>query len=332
LVRCRESLWRNEQASYLRILPEAIGVRWHRCSLPLQRIVCDLGMEFSFSKASERILEQHGFELPLSAVASITSKHAANIAAQQERACTGANALPNQGASELIAEADGSFIRIVSTKGTEADARKTRQVDYKEARLCAVTAKDCSDIYYGVTFQNVATVAGIWTQTAKAAGMAMQSQVHVIADGATWIDTQRLLAFGDQGDLLIDLYHVLEYLGQAAPSCSDKPKRWLKTQKKRLKNGRSDRVIKELKQHLEPTEHSDEASPVRCAWRYLENRKNYLAYDRAIEKQLPLGSGLIERLSAKGIHFLGRTHQARKIDFRRGKKIGPNERLVVWKK
>ena len=41
---------------------------------------------------------------------------------------------------------------------------------------------------------------------------------------------------------------------------------------------------------------------------------------------------LMHRHRSKGIHFIGRPHQARKIDFRTGKKIGPNERLVVWKK
>jgi len=38
---------------------------------------------------------------------------------------------------------------------------------------------------------------------------------------------------------------------------------------------------------------------------------------------------LIERLRSKGIHFIGRAHQGRKIDFHSGEKIGPNERLVV---
>ena len=41
---------------------------------------------------------------------------------------------------------------------------------------------------------------------------------------------------------------------------------------------------------------------------------------------------LIVRLPSKGVHFAGRTHQARKIDFRKGKKISPNERLVIWYK
>ena len=37
-------------------------------------------------------------------------------------------------------------------------------------------------------------------------------------------------------------------------------------------------------------------------------------------------------LFAKGIHFIGRTHQARKIDFCKGIRIGPDERLVTWTK
>ena len=41
---------------------------------------------------------------------------------------------------------------------------------------------------------------------------------------------------------------------------------------------------------------------------------------------------LIQRLQAKDVHFVGRTHQSRKIDFRKGKKISPDERLVTWQK
>lgn len=41
---------------------------------------------------------------------------------------------------------------------------------------------------------------------------------------------------------------------------------------------------------------------------------------------------LISRLVAKDVHFIGRTHQTRKIDFRKGQKISPNERLIAWEK
>ena len=44
------------------------------------------------------------------------------------------------------------------------------------------------------------------------------------------------------------------------------------------------------------------------------------------------GYEVIAGLSAKEVHFIGRTHQARKIDFRKGMKINAKERLVTWKK
>lgn len=56
------------------------------------------------------------------------------------------------------------------------------------------------------------------------------------------------------------------------------------------------------------------------------------AGDVFIGDRLYSGYELIERLTSKGVHFIGRAHQSRKIDFRKGRKIGPNERLVTWKK
>jgi hypothetical protein len=41
---------------------------------------------------------------------------------------------------------------------------------------------------------------------------------------------------------------------------------------------------------------------------------------------------VVARLQQRGVEFIGRNHQARKCDFRRGKKLGPNERIQVWKK
>jgi hypothetical protein len=41
---------------------------------------------------------------------------------------------------------------------------------------------------------------------------------------------------------------------------------------------------------------------------------------------------LISRLLNKGVYSLMPLHQARKADFRKGKKIGPNERIYTWQK
>jgi hypothetical protein len=41
---------------------------------------------------------------------------------------------------------------------------------------------------------------------------------------------------------------------------------------------------------------------------------------------------VIARLRQREVAFIGRNHQSRKCDFRRGKKIGPNERIQVWQR
>lgn len=290
-----ETIWRSARCSYIRVLPEAVGIRHRHCSLPLQRAVADFGFEKSFKQASYSIREHYGFELPLSAVGEVSRKHAQRIAQRQSAAANEANLLPpSSGATQIVAEADGSFVRIVTTTAGKADRRKSRKVDYREVRLCACAKQGSDCVRYDATLGAVDTMAALWSQTAKSVGMSMQSHVHVVADGAVWIDSQRRVAFGKQANLLIDLFHVLEYLAEAAQSCSPEPKKWLKTQKRRLKAGRSDQVIKELKHYCEAPEQPEENSPVRRALRYLDNRSDCLAYEKAIKLELPLGSGLIE--------------------------------------
>ena len=41
---------------------------------------------------------------------------------------------------------------------------------------------------------------------------------------------------------------------------------------------------------------------------------------------------VVARNKKNGVEFLGRNHQARKVDFRKGRKISPNQRLIEWVK
>ena len=54
--------------------------------------------------------------------------------------------------------------------------------------------------------------------------------------------------------------------------------------------------------------------------------------DVLVADRLFSGYEVIAGLLEQGVHFIGRTHQARKIDFRKGRKLGSDERLVTWRK
>jgi hypothetical protein len=103
--------------------------------------------------------------------------------------------------------------------------------------------------------------------------------------------------FGDQGDYLIDFYHVCEYLSQAGKTIAPAPaacEAWMEAQKQALKTGRLDEVLRDLAPHCEPPGISDEQAPVRACHRYLSGRAHQLKYREALAEGLPIGSGEIE--------------------------------------
>ena len=167
-------------------------------------------------------------------------------------------------------------------------------MDFQEARLCAATAQGSNSTFYEGTFESVDSLGSLWAHAARNAGWALNSEIHVVGDGAPWIARQAEEVFGTQGSFLVDFYHVCEYLAAAAPSCSEETQGWLETQKQRLKSAKAQKVIATLKDFLEPEQVPDENAPVRKAYRYLSNRKEQLDYHRAIKQELPIGSGLIE--------------------------------------
>ena len=173
-IRTVERLFKDEERSYIRILPDHLGIGDKGYTKRLQRAVSDFGFERSFAKAVKGLEEHYGFSLPVSGVAQTTLAHAQKIAGdldQRERTLC----LPAKGVETIIAEADGSFVPIVSTQGEESDKRKNRQVNYQEARLCACQAQGSMDCFYEATFQEVDQVGKLWAECAKTAGQGLNT-------------------------------------------------------------------------------------------------------------------------------------------------------------
>ena len=251
----------------------------------------DFGLERSFEKATAALKEHYGFSVPVSTTARITLEHADKIAAELHDR-DNASKLPNQGADCIIAEADGSFVPIVTSTGKYSDRRKNRKTQYKEARLCACQAKDSSQVFYESSFEDVDAIGTLWKQCAKQAGRGLNTRIHCLGDGAPWIQKQAQQNLSPQR-YLVDFYHVCEYLSAAEPSCSGKA-RWFTTQKNRLRSNRVERVLADLEPFLEGSKEDETSTPVLSAHRYLSNRLDQLDYAGSLAEGLPIGSGLIE--------------------------------------
>ena len=259
----------------------------------LQRVLCDFGIEGSFASGNDRLLEHYGFTLYASAFRQATLCHAQRAAQMlQQEYAQSYRSLPAAGSQSLIAEADGSMLCTVPAG---LPRRGPRPRNWEEVRLLATQSKGSAQTTYAATFDSVQEAGRRWAHTAKRAGRALDSRIHVVADGAEWIRRQAREVFGQDATMLTDFYHVSEYLAAAAPVCRPQaPEQWRHTQHKRLRRGASAQVIAELAPHCEAPAVPDEHAPVRAAHRYLSNRHDQLDYPAALAAGLPIGSGLIE--------------------------------------
>ena len=103
------------------------------------------------------------------------------------------------------------------------------------------------------------------------------------------------MKFGTQATYLIDFYHVSQYLAAAAEQIAPRrAKQWLHQQQARLKENRLKQVCQALRPQLEAASVAEAEAPVRACLRYLANRPQQFNYRRALEADLPIGSGEIE--------------------------------------
>ena len=266
-------------------------------SLPLQRVITDFGADVVFHKIPWKLSEHYGISVPVSSARVITEKHAEKIFVSQE---LNTDIPEEHGEDTLIVEVDGCKIPIVkmaehTEKGEVLDRRTTREVDWKEARLCFARAKETVTPIFGATLGKPEDAGKQMLHCAIRAGLGSNTQVHGVGDGAPWIADQMNMVFGLQGSYLIDLYHLCEYLASAGNTCAPEVREsWLERQKELMKANRCSEVLEGLVKYLEPETVPEERAPVRACHRYISNREGQFDYGSALEAGLPIGSGEIE--------------------------------------
>lgn len=284
----------------------AARVKCRGYSRRLQRAMTDFGADESFGKASKKLKEHYGIEVPISATRKVTQSHGEAMLLEEP-----ASELGKQGARVVIAGMDGSMVPIVSTKTDEkgreikGDKRKQRELSWKEARLCVARDPRSVSGYYRATMGDVEQAGLQLVGCVAEAGGGKSTKLHCVADGAPWIASQVARRFGGQANFLVDFYHVSEYLAAASDLLGEKKKTgWLKQQQRRLKTNRASEVLKQLikleaieKQKLTKLTQSTttkEVQPAATCKRYLENRLDYLDYKTALIAGLPISSGETE--------------------------------------
>ena len=279
----------------IRAFSMAAGVSHKSYSKLLQRVITDFSSDNAFGQVDQKLQEHYGIKAPTSSVRMITQTHAHRFFLQEASEDVEHKSPLEQ--AVILVETDGSMIPIMKPKERPADdltydARKHKTLFWREARLSFARPISSVTPIFAATLGKPDVVGKQLYGCAKKAGMTDTTYIHGLGDGALWIVNQIAKQFGTQANYLVDFYHVCEYLGKAAPSCSVDTKSWLDQQKDRLKSGKLDDVLLELGRYIERDDKND--APVRDCYRYLSNREKQLDYAGARTKGLPIGSGEIE--------------------------------------
>lgn len=262
-------------------------------SLPLQRAITDFGSEKSFDRASGQMLEHYNLIISASTIRRVTEGHGHQIQINPE--LIQGKASETQTGQHLIVETDGTMIPIVKTdEGDDSDNRKNRVVCWKEARLGLVYEQGSTTPIFGASTEGVEKMGDQLECCATVLGLDKHTQIHGVGDGATWIPDQINRVFGTQSSYLIDFFHLSDYLAAASKSCAEDHVIWLKEQQEQLKKGNLDAVVEAMKFHDEPLTVKDQDAPVRACLRYIQNRPGQFDYLKALQAELPIGSGQIE--------------------------------------
>jgi hypothetical protein len=270
---------------------EQARISHRKYSLPLQRALTDFGADHSFEGTCKKMREHYGVELPASGVRCCTLAHAKGSGAVEHQA-------PPGQVQTLVTEMDGTMLPIVATQcGPGLDGRKGKELFWREARLCLARPLDAVDAVYGATFGTVQVAGWLWHQVAQGAGLGLNTRVHGLGDGATWIVNTFQEQFGtgkdSQAAYMIDFHHVSDYLAAAAQGVAPGGhKEWLHQQQALLRQNEVSQVLRSLDRHLEPAE--QEEAPIRRAHDYISERQPYMNYAGALAAGLPIGSGEVE--------------------------------------
>jgi hypothetical protein len=158
---------------------------------------------------------------------------------------------------ELLAKAEAGLVEQLDEAGRELvgawlekreeqeHAKAQTQMRMREHSKKTAGADGIRGTRYACSMEGVGALGHAWAWLAKQSGWGQDTQIHVVGDGACRVGQQARKNVGPNCRVLVDFYHLSEYLSAVAQRHKTGEKGWLKRQQKRLKKGCWKQVMKE---------------------------------------------------------------------------------------
>ena len=136
---------------------QSAQVEHRSCSLPLQRVLTDLGADLPFAQAADKLQAQDGVALSPSTIRQVTEGHAQVLFVDGDDEPV----WPTQpGVAIVIAETDGGMVPLVEVDPDSPDRRRGKRLLWKEAKLSLAHAQGSTTPVDAATLGGGVAVAG----------------------------------------------------------------------------------------------------------------------------------------------------------------------------
>jgi len=288
-------------------LDEALGLI-EGASPGLVRLVSRAAAREGFEAASDDLKELAGIQVDGRQIQRLVAVSGPNIAAQLKLTGPDVEAKPMP---LCYVEADGTGIPMVAK---ELEGRKGKQVDgtakTREVKLGCVFSqtktdeegqpmRDYQSTSYVGTLESVESFAPLLRDEARRRGIGRAQKIVFIGDGAAWIWELARTHF-PLAILILDFYHVMEYLHELSQLLYGKDTPWagrMKDQwKEQMQKDEVQAVIDTMKKRAAQLGETctETAQKIEEKIGYLENNKDKMKYGTFREQGLFYGSGVVE--------------------------------------
>jgi len=288
-------------------LDDALGLI-EGASPGLVRLVSRAAAREGFEAASDDLKELAGIQVDGRQIQRLVAVSGPNIAAQLKLTGPDVEAKPMP---ICYVEADGTGIPMVAK---ELEGRKGKQVDgtakTREVKLGCVFSqtktdeegqpmRDYQSTSYVGTLESVESFAPLLRDEARRRGIGRAQKIVLIGDGAAWI-WQLARTHFPLAILILDFYHVMEYLHELSQLLYGKDTPWagrMKDQwKEQMQKDEVQAVIDTMKKRAAQLGETctDTAQKIEEKIGYLENNKDKMKYGTFREQGLFYGSGVVE--------------------------------------
>lgn len=260
-----------------------------------ERLLCLAGASWSFDAAAQHLAEFCGLKTSDNTIRKVCHEQAGEMA-QWRHTVSDAHAEFRQTAGEVEFETDGTSVNTrdgwremrLGIFAKRETGEPTTPAKWDDRKLPSPAARVAF-----AAIEKADRFTSRWRRWAGRLGVSRDTSVHAVADGAKWI-WEGLEGQFCHLDGVLDIYHALEHIAEAARVVDTGAGGWLDQSRRTLLARGWPGLAAELEATRQATRSRKKRAAIDSLQQYLGNHTRHLDYAAQLAAGRTIGSGMVE--------------------------------------